>query len=370
MAQEIMVMGAIYEDVPSVRLPDSNGTFHPFTDTSDTTAVAGDVAQGKTFHLADGTLATGTASGGGGGDDYHPAAINDGNTYLYIEIPNEKLKTVPLTMRMKNGSMTIDWGDGSAPEHFIAAVTTRYEHRYAGIGRFVIKLSPDAGSSVVFGGGTTETSLFGTGSVNSSPTNTSLLPYAIEIGSAGCTADTLSAYAFRYCEKLRKVTLCEGVSVIGNNCFSPCYSLDDLTLPETLETVGSSAFQASALTSLVFPSSVRAVANPFTNIHRLTEAAFSGSPSISGRLLSGCLLLEELIIPESVTQIEDYGFVSCPSMMRLHFRATTPPTAKPTAFSYANFPTSCTIYVPAGSLGAYTSASNYPSPSTYTYVEE
>lgn len=67
MAQEIMVMGAIYEDVPSVRLPDSNGTFHPFTDTSDTTAVAADVAQGKTFHLADGTLATGTASGGGGG---------------------------------------------------------------------------------------------------------------------------------------------------------------------------------------------------------------------------------------------------------------------------------------------------------------
>ena len=66
MAQEIMVMGAIYEDVPSVRLPDSNGTYHPFTDTSDTTAIASDVAQGKVFHLADGSTATGTASGGGG----------------------------------------------------------------------------------------------------------------------------------------------------------------------------------------------------------------------------------------------------------------------------------------------------------------
>ena len=54
MAQEIMVAGAIYEDVPSVRLPDSNGVFHPFTDTSDTTAVAADVAEGKLFHLADG----------------------------------------------------------------------------------------------------------------------------------------------------------------------------------------------------------------------------------------------------------------------------------------------------------------------------
>ena len=63
MAQEIMVAGAIYEDVPSVRLPDSNGVFHPFTDTSDTTAVAADVAQGKTFHLADGSAATGTAAG-------------------------------------------------------------------------------------------------------------------------------------------------------------------------------------------------------------------------------------------------------------------------------------------------------------------
>lgn len=66
MAQEIMVAGAVYEDVPTVRLPDSHGTFHPFTDTSDTTAVAADVAEGKAFHLADGTLATGTASGGGG----------------------------------------------------------------------------------------------------------------------------------------------------------------------------------------------------------------------------------------------------------------------------------------------------------------
>ncbi len=63
MAQEIMVMGAIYEGVPSVRLPDSNGVFHPFTDTSDTTAVAADVAQGKVFHLADGSAATGTAAG-------------------------------------------------------------------------------------------------------------------------------------------------------------------------------------------------------------------------------------------------------------------------------------------------------------------
>lgn len=33
-------------------------------------------------------------------------------------------------------------------------------------------------------------------------------------------------------------------------------------------------------------------------------------------------------------------------------------------------PTGCKIYVPTGSLAAYTSTSNYPSSSTYTYIEE
>jgi len=91
MAQEIMVAGAIYEDVPSVRLPDSNGVFHPFTDTSDTTAVAADVAQGKTFHLADGSAATGTASGGGGASNVvagtFMASLTGKTTITSVDVP-------------------------------------------------------------------------------------------------------------------------------------------------------------------------------------------------------------------------------------------------------------------------------------------
>lgn len=104
MAQEIMVMGAIYEDVPSVRLPDSNGVFHPFTDTSDTTAVAADVAQGKTFHLADGTLATGTASGGGGGDE-KAIIVSPGWSYTSS---TDYYKMFSFSIE-KTGTYTVSW---------------------------------------------------------------------------------------------------------------------------------------------------------------------------------------------------------------------------------------------------------------------
>lgn len=65
MAQQVKVMGAIYSDVPSLLLPDENDVMHHFDDTSVTTATAADVAEGKVFIASDGTITTGTASGGG-----------------------------------------------------------------------------------------------------------------------------------------------------------------------------------------------------------------------------------------------------------------------------------------------------------------
>lgn len=67
MAQNITLLGASYSAVPAVQLPKTGGGTATYTDVTDTTAAAADVAQGKYFYTAAGVKTEGTGSGGGGG---------------------------------------------------------------------------------------------------------------------------------------------------------------------------------------------------------------------------------------------------------------------------------------------------------------
>ena len=92
MAQNITLLGASYTAVPAVTLPKTGGGTARFSDASVTTAVESDVAEGKTFLLADGSIGTGTASGGGD----EPS----GPTYETI-VP---LQTINCTIGLSNGA--------------------------------------------------------------------------------------------------------------------------------------------------------------------------------------------------------------------------------------------------------------------------
>lgn len=66
MAQNITLLGASYSDVPAVVLPKTGGGTAAFTDVTDTTAAAADVASGKYFYTSAGVRTQGTGTGGGG----------------------------------------------------------------------------------------------------------------------------------------------------------------------------------------------------------------------------------------------------------------------------------------------------------------
>lgn len=67
MAQDIILNGIVLEDVPALKVPKDGGGYAKFTDVTDTTAAAADVASGKYFYTDAGVKTAGTASGGGGG---------------------------------------------------------------------------------------------------------------------------------------------------------------------------------------------------------------------------------------------------------------------------------------------------------------
>lgn len=64
MSQNVTIAGASYSDVPSITVPKTGGGSSSFTDVTDVTATASDVASGKYFYTASGIRTVGTGTGG------------------------------------------------------------------------------------------------------------------------------------------------------------------------------------------------------------------------------------------------------------------------------------------------------------------
>ena len=81
MAQNITLMGASYSDVPAVLLPKTGGGTAQFDDTTIASngAAASDIASGKLAYV-NGSLITGTASGGGGASNIVQGTFTTGSS--------------------------------------------------------------------------------------------------------------------------------------------------------------------------------------------------------------------------------------------------------------------------------------------------
>ena len=177
--------------------------------------------------------------------------------------------------------------------------------------------------------------------------------------------------AFCNCKSLASVTIPEGVTSIESSAFYSCYALSSVNISESVTSIGSSAFYyCYALSSVNIPESVTSIGqNAFDHCYALSSVAIpEGVTSISDGVFGMCFSLASVTIPESVTSIGQGAFWKCQRLAYIKFKRATPPTvANSSAFS--DIPQDCIIYVPAGSLTAYKAATNYPNPSTYTYVE-
>ena len=119
MAQNITLLGASYSAVPAVVLPKTGGGTARFDDASVTTATASDVASGKIFLANNGTITTGTASGGSA--VIQSLSVTQNGTYT---APTGVDGYSPVTVSVSGGGGSSSWTKVAETSYQVSTTST------------------------------------------------------------------------------------------------------------------------------------------------------------------------------------------------------------------------------------------------------
>ena len=121
-----------------------------------------------------------------------------------------------------------------------------------------------------------------------------------------------------FLSKIKKVTVEDGITAIGNNSFANAVNLSDVSLPSSLTSVGTYAFSSCGkLTSIDIPDSTADIGMyAFNGCTGLTEITFSGS--IGAMAFNNCSALKTATAEEGVKTIGTMAFNNCSSLETLN----------------------------------------------------
>ena len=294
---------------------------------------------------------------------------DDGKTRIYIRL--EEGRTSPMLGVCPNGTVTVDWGDGTTPDTLTGTSTSTVKwtpnHAYAAPGEYVIKLTVDG-----------KMGFYGSSSDNQ---YSAILRYSsgsdgrnhvyqnsvqkIEIGN-GVTS--IGNYAFHYCYSFTSVTIPDSVTSIGSYVFSYCYHLTSVTISNSVTSISIRAFEnCYSLASITIPNGVTSIGNyAFHYCRSIASIIIPNSvTSIGTYVFSGCYSLSSIIIPNSVTSIGTYVFSGCYGVAFYDFsnHTSVPTLANTNAFT--NISADCQIRVPASLAGEWMAATNWSTYANY-----
>lgn len=115
--------------------------------------------------------------------------------------------------------------------------------------------------------------------------------------------------------KLETVIISEGTKYISQNAFAFCKNLKSIILPESIESIGSGAFDYSGLEAVSIPNKkINWGWNVFSNTPIQSVEWNNENPIIPDSAFMGCYNLKNVTIPEGVTAINNSAFADCTSL--------------------------------------------------------
>ena len=311
---------------------------------------------------------------------------DDGKTRIYIRL--EEGRTSPMLGVCPNGTVTVDWGDGTTPDTLTGTSTSTVKwtpnHAYAAPGEYVIKLTAD-GTMGFYGG-----YIFSLGSAilqySSSSDNRDYVyrdsVRKIELGN-GVTS--IGDNAFFSCYSLASITIPNGVTSIGDDAFNSCYSLAPITIPDGVTSIGTYAFRyCYSLASITIPDGVTSIVEgtfnycyslasitipdgvtstgfaAFEHCYSLASITIPNSvTSIGSQTFHNCHSLASITIPNGVTSIGNNAFNNCYGVAFYDFSNHTSVPTLASANAFTNIPADCQIRVPASLVDEWKAATNW-----------
>ena len=265
---------------------------------------------------------------------------DDGKTRIYIRL--EEGRTSPMLGVCPNGTVTVDWGDGTTPDTLTGTDVTTVKwtpnHAYAVPGEYVIKLTVDGTMG-----------FYGEFSLTSA---SAILRYS--------SSDDNRNYVYR--SSVQKIEIGNGITSIDGSSFYSCYSLASITMPNSITSIKESTFYSCySLTSITIPDSVTNIGNSiFNSCYSLASITIpNGIASVGDSAFHNCRSLASITIPNGITSVGDSAFKNCRGVVFYDFTActTVPTLASTTAFT--GIPADCKIRIPAALVNAWKAATNW-----------
>lgn len=175
---------------------------------------------------------------------------------------------------------------------------------------------------------------------------------------------SIGTEAFEGCHFLKELYLSKNLKSIGSYAFSDCRQLRKIDLPDTLQSLGNSAFaNCTNLQKVSVPGGiVQLPSSCFTGCTSLVEVQLGeGITTIGNDAFNNCDALETITLPYGVRKIENEAFYSCNNLKYVYIPASVEDiyyyryVSTNSDYSYSPFdycPTSLTICGEAGSYAA------------------